>query len=391
MRILQVHNTYQRAGGEDAVVANEGVLLTDHGHEVRLWSKDNAAITGPWAKLRTARQVPYSHRARRQIGQVIAEFRPDVAHVHNFFPLLTPAVYDAIRDAGVAVVQTLHNYRTICAGALLLRDGRPCEDCIGGSPYQGALHGCYRGSRLASVAVARMIARHRGRGTWRTKVDRFIALTEFARTKFVEAGFPRDKIAVKPNFVEDGGTRVPEGSRSGALFVGRLSPEKGIGTLLAAWRGLDVPLRIAGDGPLLSMVRGANPPNVAPLGGLPPEAVSQEMTRAAFLAMPSEWYETFGLVIVEAFCQGLPVIASRLGAMAEIVEDGVTGLHFTPGDAQDLAAKVRWASDHPEEMLEMGRTARRIYEQKYTPKVNYDQLIAVYENAIQQNLSAPMP
>ena len=236
-----------------------------------------------------------------------------------------------------------------------------------------------------------MIARHRGRGTWRTKVDRFIALTEFARTKFVEAGFPRDKIAVKPNFVEDGGTRVPEGSRSGALFVGRLSPEKGIGTLLAAWRGLDVPLRIAGDGPLLSMVRGANPPNVAPLGGLPPEAVSQEMTRAAFLAMPSEWYETFGLVIVEAFCQGLPVIASRLGAMAEIVEDGVTGLHFTPGDAQDLAAKIRWASDHPEEMLEMGRTARRIYEQKYTPKVNYDQLIAVYENAIQQNLSAPMP
>ena len=384
MRILQVHNTYQQPGGEDAVVANEGALLTGKGHEVRLWSVSNDGIEGAWAKLRTAWQVPYSHRARRQLGRVIADFGPDVVHVHNFFPLLTPSIYEACRDAGVAVVQTLHNYRTICAGALLLRDGRPCEDCIGASPYRGALHGCYRGSRLGSLAVARMIARHREQGTWRTKVDRFIALTEFAKAKFVEAGFPADKIAVKPNFAADTGARTSEGDRHGALFVGRLSPEKGIGTLLAAWRGLDVPLRIAGDGPLLNMVRDANSPNVAPLGGLPPEAVSREMARAAFLVMPSQWYEGFPMTLAEAFCQGLPVIASRLGAMAEIVEDGVTGLHFAPGDARDLAAKVRWAADHPEEMLEMGANARHAYEEKFSPDINYEILFSIYQAAIRE-------
>ncbi|MCZ6862804.1 MAG: glycosyltransferase, partial [Alphaproteobacteria bacterium] len=287
MRILQIHNAYQQAGGEDAVVANEGALLSANGHDVRLWSVDNAAITGPWAKVRTAWQVPYSHAARRRLGRVIADFGPDVAHVHNFFPLLTPSVYDACRDAGVPVVQTLHNYRTVCAGALLLRNGRPCEDCIGGSPYQGALHGCYRGSRLGSLAVAHMIARHRRQGTWRTKVGRFIALTEFAKAKFVEAGFPAEKIAVKPNFVEDRGPQEAETARHGALFVGRLSPEKGIGTVLTAWRDLDVPLRIGGDGPLMSMAQSTASRNVVPLGNLLPEAVNQEMARAAFLVMPS--------------------------------------------------------------------------------------------------------
>jgi glycosyltransferase involved in cell wall biosynthesis len=391
LRILQVHNTYQQAGGEDAVVANEGALLSGRGHDVRLWSANNDEIEGAWAKLKTAWQVPYSHEARRDLAEAIAEFKPDVVHVHNFFPLLTPSIYDACRSAGVPVVQTLHNFRTICAGALLLRDGRPCEDCIGASPYQGALHGCYRGSRLGSLAVARMISRHRRQGTWQTKVDRFIALTDFAKAKFVEAGFPADKISVKPNFAVNLETRHVETARSGALFVGRLSMEKGIGTLLKAWRGLDVPLRIAGDGPLMSIVRGAGTLNVAPLGTLPPDAVSQEMARAAFLVMPSEWYETFGMVIIEAFCHGLPVIASRLGAMAEIVEDGVTGLAFTPGDPEDLSVKVRWASEHSEEMLEMGRTARRIYEAKYTPEVNYGQLFAVYEDAIRQNPAAPAP
>jgi glycosyltransferase involved in cell wall biosynthesis len=286
LRILQVHNTYQQAGGEDAVVANEGALLSGRGHDVRLWSANNDEIEGAWAKLKTAWQVPYSHEARRDLAEAIAEFKPDVVHVHNFFPLLTPSIYDACRSAGVPVVQTLHNFRTICAGALLLRDGRPCEDCIGASPYQGALHGCYRGSRLGSLAVARMISRHRRQGTWQTKVDRFIALTDFAKAKFVEAGFPADKISVKPNFAVNLETRHVETARSGALFVGRLSMEKGIGTLLKAWRGLDVPLRIAGDGPLMSIVRGAGTLNVAPLGTLPPDAVSQEMARAAFLVMP---------------------------------------------------------------------------------------------------------
>ncbi len=378
MKVWLAHNYYRQSGGEDVVVANEQALLSAYGHKVQLVKDSNDRITGPWAAVKAAWQAPYSREARAGMAALIAERAPDVVHVHNFFPLMTPSIYDACRDAGVPVVQTLHNYRTICAGALLMRGGRPCEDCIGGSPWLGALHGCYRNSRPASLAVARLIATHRRRRTWHTKVDRFVALTEFSKSRFVKAGFPGERIAVKPNFVED---RAQEaGMREGALFVGRLSPEKGVRTLLLAWDGIDVPLRIAGDGPLLDATCG---PNIVVLGRTAPEAVATEMARAAFLVMPSESYETFGLVIVEAFCQGLPVIASRLGSMAEIVEDGVTGLHFTPGDAADLAAKVRWAADHPEDMRRMGANARRVYEEKYTPEENYKQLIAIYEQAIE--------
>jgi glycosyltransferase involved in cell wall biosynthesis len=233
-----------------------------------------------------------------------------------------------------------------------------------------------------------MIARHRGQGTWRTKVDRFIALTEFAKTKFVKAGFPANKIAVKPNFVTDTRARDAGMGRDGALFVGRLSPEKGIGTLLTAWRDLAVPLRVAGSGPLSVMMRDAPSPNIAALGNLTRDAVSEEMTRAAFLVMPSEWYEGFPMTLVEAFGRCLPVIASRLGAMAEIVEDGVTGLHFAPGDTRDLAEKVRWAVDHPEEMRHMGTNARCAYEENYSPDVNYEMLIAIYAAAIRETESS---
>src|SRR5271169_3732856 len=226
MKVLIVHNRYQHVGGEETVVANEQALLDSYGWETRLWSVSNDAITGTWSKITAAVRAPYSRPARDELARLIAEFMPAVVHVHNFFPLLSPSVYDACRAAGVAVVQTLHNYRTICLGALLTRDGHPCEDCISGSPYQGALHGCYRGSRIGTLAVARMIDTHRRRGTWLHKVDRFIALSAFARKKFIAAGFPADRIAVKPNFAVDRGTATAA-ARAGALYVGRLSSEKG--------------------------------------------------------------------------------------------------------------------------------------------------------------------
>ena len=386
MRILQVHNFYQQGGGEDVVVSNEQSLLRDHGHETRLFSVSNDDIVGFAPKLVAAWQSPYSPGAKIRLAQEIASFTPDIVHVHNFFPLLTPAVYDACRDAGVPVVQTLHNYRTICAAALLMRDGKPCEDCIKGTPYQAVRHGCYRGSRLGSLAVARMIDTHRHRGTWATKVDRLVALTEFAKEKFVEAGFPPEKIAVKSNFVKWAEPETPvDANRHGALFVGRLSQEKGIETLLRAWKSLDVPLHLVGDGPLLELVKGEASETITVLGKRDPKQVMKEMADAAFLIMPSECYEGFPLVLVEAFAQGLPVIASRLGAMAEIVEDGVTGLHFAPGDAEDLADKVRWAAEHIDEMREMGANARRVYEEKYTPEINYRQLMAIYQAAIEEN------
>jgi glycosyltransferase involved in cell wall biosynthesis len=387
MRVLIVHNRYQYAGGEDTVVANEQALLERHGWETRLWSVTNDVIAGPLAKIAAAWQAPYSRSARDDLAPVIAEFAPAIVHVHNFFPLLSPSVYDACRAAGVAVVQTLHNYRTICPGGLLMRAGHPCEDCIGASPYQAALHACYRGSRIGSLAVARMVDTHRRRGTWSQKVDHFIALSAFSKGKFVAAGFPADLISVKPNFAEDRHITTTV-ARAGALYVGRLSPEKGIDTLLRGWHGLEIPLRLVGDGPLRGQVDNAVGPNIVPVGRKAPAEVACEMAWSAFLVLPSLVHENFPIVIAEAFCQGLPVIASRIGALAEIVEDGVTGLLFCCGDADDLASKVRWAHRQPEAMLTMGANARRVYEERYSPSVNFRQLAKIYEAAASRNRSA---
>ncbi len=387
MKVLIVHNRYQQAGGEEAVATNEHDLLARHGWETRLWCVTNDWIAGPLGKILTAMRTSYSRPARDELARRIREFAPTVVHVHNFFPLLSPSVYDACRAAGVAVVQTLHNYRTICAAALLARDGHPCEDCIDASPYQAVLHRCYRGSVIGSFAVARMVDTHRRRETWSHKVDRFIALSRFAKGKFVAAGFPGDRIEVKPNFVED--RRATESAAgSGALYVGRLSSEKGVGTLIRAWNGLEVPLRVVGDGALRELVQKAAAFGIVALGGRPPAEVAAEMARACFLVVPSEVYENFPMVIAEAFCQGLPVVATRIGALAEIVEDGATGLLFSAGDAEDLASKVRWAHQHPEAMRKMGVNARRTYEERYSPEVNFAQLAKIYEAAIEESRSS---
>jgi glycosyltransferase involved in cell wall biosynthesis len=384
--VLIVHNRYQQAGGEDTIVANEYALLKLHGWEPRLWSVANDGISGVWNKIAAAMRASYSRVARDELSRVIAECAPAVVHVHNFFPLLSPSVYDACRAAGVAVVQSLHNYRTICAGALLMRDGRPCEDCIGASPYQAALHGCYRGSRAGSLAVAKMIDTHRRRQTWRLKVDRFIAASAFAKSKFVNAGFPADRITVKPNFAEDRRV-VAAPPRGGALYVGRLSEEKGVRTLLRAWDGLEVPLRIVGDGPLRELVEQTANPSIVALGWRSRAEVAAEMARAAFLILPSTWSELLPLVTVEAFCQGLPILASQHPALEEIIEDGATGLLFAPGDAGDLVAKVRWAYRHSAAVSLMGHKARQVYESKYSPSRNFQQLAAIYEAAIEQSRS----
>jgi glycosyltransferase involved in cell wall biosynthesis len=384
MRILIVHNSYQQPGGEDAVVANEHALLDQHGHETRLWTVNNDGITGAWAKIAVAVRASYSRPARDLVAQVVADFAPAVVHIHNFFPLLSPSVYDACRAGGVAVVQTLHNYRLICPGAYLLRDGHVCEDCVGASPYRAAIHGCYRGSRMGSLAVARMDDLHRRRGTWSHKVDRFIAMSIFAKSKFVAAGFPPDRIAVKPNFAPC--RRAAQSApRAGALYVGRLSAEKGVATLLRAWETLEVPLRVVGDGPLRETVERSADSKVAALGWMAPDAVAVEMARAAFLVLPSVWPEAgFPMVTIEALSQALPVIASRIPTVEEIVRDGENGLLFTAGDAADLVSKVDWASRHPEEMRRMGLSARRIYEERYSPSVNLGQLTNIYEAAVEE-------
>jgi glycosyltransferase involved in cell wall biosynthesis len=275
-----------------------------------------------------------------------------------------------------------------------MRNGSVCELYVTGSPYQEVKYGCYKESKIGSFAVARMVDSHRKAGTWKNKVNRFIALTEFARNKFIEAGFPEHKVVVKPNFVAEDLSDIQtthekiipvKNTASNALFVGRLSQEKGMGTLLEAWKDLNIELKIAGTGPLEQSVRNNPNDNINYLEGLDRQSVLAEMRSATFLVMPSEWYEGFSMVLVEAFSQGLPVIASRLGGMAEIVEDRVTGLHFEAGNAADLAQKVLWLSKHPDECFEMGKNARNVYEQKYTAETNYQLLMDIYQKAIDSN------
>jgi glycosyltransferase involved in cell wall biosynthesis len=385
MKILMVHNRYQIAGGEDSVVDAEVALLRQSGHEVVMHHANNDGIKGPLRKFSAALSATYSSIAKRELAVVLDRERPDVAHVHNFFPVLSPSIYDACAQARIPVVQTLHNYRTICPGALLMRDQKVCELCVTGSPYQAVKYGCYRESKLGTLAVARMVATHRKRRTWSTKIQRIIALTAFARAKFGEAGFDTDRIAIKPNFIadpiEDGDLGAHD---QGALFVGRISVEKGVDVMIDAWRDQELPLRIAGDGPRYDELRtSALPDSVGFLGRQTKNQVYQAMRQARFMVMPSVWYEGFPMVIVEAFAHGLPVVCSRLGGMAEVVEDGVSGLHFEPGNPEDLAAKVQVLIDDPERCRAMGRAARDQFLAAYGPEQNIAHLERIYRDAAQ--------
>lgn len=268
MRVLICHNFYQQGGGEDQVFAAESELLRKFGHEVQTHSVHNDAVELQ-GRLKLAASTIWNRSAASEIADRVRKHRAQVVHFHNTFPLLSPAVYSAAQGAGAAVVQTLHNYRLICPAATLFRDGKPCEKCLGRLPLPGVVHGCYRGSRAATAVAAAMLGVHRALGTYADQIDAYIALTNFARDKFVEAGFDGGKIHVKPNFLDpDPG----EGSGDGgfALFVGRLSEEKGIRPMLEAWKtaGKTIPLKICGDGPLADCVQqaAASEPSIQWLG-----------------------------------------------------------------------------------------------------------------------------
>jgi len=385
VKILLVHNYYQQTGGEDLVVADEARLLESRGHEVVRYTAHNDQVSS-LSKLTLAQRTIWNQKTCRELRSVIAQHRPQIVHVHNTLPLLSPSVYYAAGAERLPVVQTLHNYRLMCPAAVCFRSGHICTDCVGKPVAWPAIrHACYRGSRSASAAIAAMLSVHRLIGTWQHKMSVYIALTAWARDMFIEAGVPPDKLVVKPNFVDpDPGAGT--GSGDYAVFVGRLSPEKGIQTLLRAWRivGPQVRLLIIGEGPLASTVAAATHdlPSVTWLGRRDPPEILSLVRDAKFLVFPSEWYETFGRVIVEAFATATPVIAAGHGAAAELVAEGVTGLHFRPGDPSDLAAKVLHLNSHPPVRVRMRAAARKEFETRYTADVNYRSLVAIYRRAM---------
>jgi len=348
MNIVVVHNRYQQAGGEDVIVAAEVGLLERHGHRVLLYEVSNKAVRAGSIGSRAATAVNsvWNRTAYDELRLLIRRHRADVVHCHNLFPLISPAAYYAAHAERAAVVQSLHNFRLLCVNAQLFRNGGPCEACVGHSPLLGVIHGCYRGSRVASAVVGAMLVAHRLAGTWLRQVDQYIVNTHFARRLFVGAGLPEDRVAIKPNFAHpDPGPGLHAGEY--ALFVGRLSPEKGVAILLDTWRQLDgsVPLRIVGDGPLRPLVEEASrqSPAITYLGFRSGAEVLDLMKEATFLMLPSLWYEGFPLVLIEAFSTGLPAIVSSHESLKEIIADGELGWSAASGNPGDVAAAVRGA------------------------------------------------
>lgn len=385
--VLLSHNRYQQQGGEDQVFASEGDLLESRGHRVMRYVLHNDLVN-EMSRPGVARATVWNGAAYREVRRVIRAERPGVAHFHNTFPLASPAVYYAARAEGVPVVQTLHNYRLLCPNALFFREERVCESCLGKSiPWKGVAHACYRGSRTASGAVAVMLTAHRVAGTWDEAVDVYVALSEFARRKFVRGGLPAEKVVVKPNFVHpDPGAGAGRGGY--VLFVGRLSAEKGVGTLLEAWEHLQgrADLKIVGDGPLAPRVAAAAERlgGVEWMGRQPADRTLALMKDARALVLPSVCYENFPIVLAEAYAVGLPVVASDLGSMSSLVDHGRTGLRFRPGDAEDLAARVEWTLTHSAELGRMRKEARAEFEAKYTADQNHRLLMEIYRSAAER-------
>ncbi|MGW4057301.1 glycosyltransferase [Amycolatopsis sp. NPDC004747] len=388
MKVLVVHNRYrsEQPSGENNVVDAEVTLLADGGHQVSLFerrSDDIAAMPLP-RKAAVPLMVPWNPAVRKELAARLRSSRPDVVHIHNTFPLLSPSVVAACADAGVPAVATLHNYTMVCPPGTLHRDGRICTECVGGSPLPAVKHGCYRGSSAATLPMAASMVANRRR--WWTGVSRFFCISAAQRDLLVSAGMPGERMVVKHNFVTDPGVRRT-GAGKHVLFLGRVTEEKGVGLLMRAWERLDgalgVPLVIAGTGPMQDEVAAwATGRADVSYVGLQNKAECRALTAdAVAVVAPSTWLEAFGLVVVEAMAAGVPTVAAAHGAFPELVDDGVTGLLHVPNDAASLADRLRAVVG--DRNGDMGDAARVRYEKDFTPAVGLDRLIAGYEAAIE--------
>lgn len=385
MKVLLVHNRYQQKGGEDSVVQSERKLLAENGIAVELLEANNDGIVGIRGKLEAALAVFYSFQGTDALRKSIVRFRPDIVHVHNWFPTFSPGIFWTCKQMRVPVVHTLHNYRLLCAKASFFRDGKICEDCLGKAlRISGVLHGCYRESRAGTAAATAGMLSHWKLGTWWKAIDRLIALSEFAKNKLVEGGLPSDKIIVKANCLDnDPGMRAGDGGYF--LYAGRLTEEKGIRVLLECWKnGPDLPfLRIAGAGPLEEEVRQAASTlsNVEWLGPRSGEEVVDLMGKAKALVCPSLWYEGMPRVVIEALAVGTPVLASRLGTYPEMITPYQTGMLFDPNHPESMVACMREFHAHPD-YLQCREKAREQFLLKYSPEVNLSSLQAIYEQVL---------
>jgi len=388
MRILLIHNQYKQSGGEDVVFKSESDLLLKHGHQVDNLVYDNSIIETIYDKLMSGLKLIYNPDTAHDLFVKIRDFKPDIIHVHNILPLVSPSIFYVARKWNIPLVLTLHNYRLICPSATLFFKGKIYEKSIHSIlPFDAIWKGVYRNSSIQTAAVALMTAVHNIIGTWKNQVDCFITLTEFARKKIINStlSIPENKLVVKPNFAEDCGYGSDH-REDYFLFVGRLTEEKGIRTLLNAAKTNNFKLMIIGDGPLKELVEAAvkETPSITYLGFQPRDNVINYLKKCKALIFPSIWYEGFPVIMVEALSTGTPIIASDLGSMSEIIEHGVNGLHFKPGDEQNLISRIIQMKDSDELSSRLCDNARLSYKRLYTPDRNYSKLVGIYENVLQR-------
>lgn len=386
MKVLFVHNFYQVAGGEDAVYKNEKALLECNGHQVIEYTVDNMSIKSLWDKVGMIFSTIFSISQYRKIKKVLIENKPDVVHVHNYFPLISPAVFYACKKMNIPVVHTLHNFRAVCPTALLMFDGEICEKSINESAWWAVKKKVYRDSIFGSFILTCMVELHKKIGTWQQQVNRYIALTDFTKRKYIQAGWPEDKLSIKSNFISDpyNGEAILDKKGGYAVYVGRLSDEKGIDLILNAWADVNIPIKIIGDGPLNSLVKNNTNTKIEYLGLQSKDEVLEYIKNADFIVMASTCYEGFPMVLVEALACGTCALVPKLGGMAEIIEDGTTGLYFEAANGEDLSIKASWLAANSNSTQLMGVNARRAYLTKYTAITNYQQLKDIYQQSINE-------
>jgi glycosyltransferase involved in cell wall biosynthesis len=384
MKVLIVHNRYRsdQPSGENIAVERQINLLTAAGHEVTTFgrSSDDIGAYTPLQKVRVPLRVVWSAEARGDIKRTLSEQRPDVVHVHNTFPLISPSVLAPCRQAA-AVVASFHNYRLICPQGQLLRHGESCELCVGRVPWPGVVHSCYRDSRVATVPIAVANQTHRTLNVWNRNVNAFIVLSRFSLGKLVAGGLDRSRMYDLPNFAPR-----PQALRCGPgehfLFLGRLSAEKAPEMLADVWSETLGPLLIVGDGPERHSVElnASRKSTVKLLGAVAHDKSMSLLARARALILNSRAYEAGPLVVAEALARGIPVIAPGHGAFRELIDDRQTGRLFPPGDRAALVGCVRELLDD-RTSVRMGEAARASYERLFTPEAHLEKLLQVYEDA----------
>lgn len=393
MKIMICHNYYKNRGGEGQTVLNEKELLESKGHKVILFTRDNKEIDryNFFQKLKLFFNSIFSFSVYRKIKKTVEQEKPDIAHIHNTVPLISPSIYYALKNMKAPIVQTVHNYRFLCPNGLFLtNEGKICEKCGNGNFLNAVVRKCYRNSYLQTIVMAVTLYLHRQFKTFRKKIDIFISPSNFLKDKLIAGGIPEEKNIVEPHFVKCGEIRPSDIFKNYAIYLGRLSREKGLFALLKTWKGISgIALKVIGDGPIQNELRDfcirEKILNVDFLGFISGRERFEILRKAIFMVVPSECYETMSYAILESFACGVPVIASRIGALSEIIKDGKNGLLFDSSDPDDLAEKINYMCENPDKVIEMGKYARKCAEEKYSPQKHYKRLIEIYEKAIEEN------